>query len=108
MSLGRRLVEAWGVAGVFCMLASGVVRLVPPAAESLGGAMGPLEWAGAVLIVVFMAYAEGWRGFHQRFSPRVVARARWIAQDPRPLRVIFAPVLCMGLVVATRRRDTSP
>jgi hypothetical protein len=104
VSASRRLIEAWGVLGVVAMLGSGVARLIPHAAEALASPLGAVGWAGAAGIVAFMVYVEGYRGFHLRFSPRVVARARWIAADPRPLRVLLAPVLCMGLLVATRRR----
>ncbi len=104
MSAGRGLVEAWGVLGVVALLGSGVARLVPHAAEALASPLGVVGWVGATGIVAFMAYVEGYRGFHLRFSPRVVARARWIAREPRRLRVILAPMLCMGLLVATRRR----
>lgn len=101
---GRVAIEAWGVLGVVGMLAVGVVRLARHAVDALGAGLSPLQWAGAAGIVAFMAYVEGYRGFHLRFSPRVVARARWVAADPRPLRVALAPVLCMGLFAATRRR----
>lgn len=104
MSAGAGSIEAWGVLGVVGMLGGGVVRLIPHAVEPLQAGLGPLEWAGAAAIVAAMAYVEGYRGFHLRFSPRVVARARWIAREPRPVRVLLAPLLCMGLLCATRRR----
>ena len=60
-------------------------------------------WGLYAFSVVFMAYAEGYKGFQLRFSPRVIARAARIGQAPwwcKPL----APLFCMGLVYATRRR----
>jgi hypothetical protein len=55
-------------------------------------------------VVVFMAFAEGYRGFQQRFSPRVAARARYLRNNPRTLHVVLAPLFCMGFFHATRRR----
>ena len=54
--------------------------------------------------VAFNAYSEGYRGFHRNFSPRVIARAQHLHAHPRALHVALAPLYCMGLVHATRRR----
>jgi hypothetical protein len=51
-----------------------------------------------------MAYFEGYRGFQRGFSPRVVVRALHLALHPRPLHVLLAPLFCMGLIHASRRR----
>src|SRR5690606_2841474 len=48
-------------------------------------------------------YAEGYRGFQMRFSPRVVARALHLARNPRPLHVVLAPLFCMSFFHATPR-----
>jgi hypothetical protein len=43
----------------------------------------------------------------QRSEPpqrrRVIARAQALLDDPRPLRVVFAPLFCMSLFGASRR-----
>jgi len=55
---------------------------------------------------IWFAYAEGYKGFHQRFSPLVVARAQTI----KPLQgtpihhVILGPFYAMGLFHATKKR----
>jgi threonine/homoserine efflux transporter RhtA len=51
-----------------------------------------------------MVYSEGYRAFHKAFSPRVVSRAQYLAAHPRPLHVAFAPLYCMGLFHATKKR----
>ena len=51
-----------------------------------------------------MAYSEGYKGFQKSFSPRVVARARYLQNNPRPVHVLIAPLFCMGFFHATRRR----
>ncbi len=53
---------------------------------------------------VFNLYAEGYRGFQLRFSPRVVSRAFHLADHPRPLHVIFALPYCMSLFHSTKRQ----
>jgi hypothetical protein len=50
-----------------------------------------------------MAYFEGYRGFQLRFSPRAVVRAQTLGQAPWWCRLL-APLYCMGMVHATRRR----
>src|SRR5688500_7986723 len=67
-----------------------------------------LQWVVLVVWSIWMAYSEGWRGFHLRFSPRVVARAWWLAEHSTPsratpLRVVLAPLFCMSLFGASRR-----
>jgi hypothetical protein len=62
------------------------------------------HWLALTLCVLFMAYAEGVRGFQQHFSPRVASRARYLRGHPRLFHVIFAPFYCMGYFHAPRRR----
>ena len=93
------MVVAWGVGGVLALLANAIVRLSPIAAEALTMELGALHWAALAGWVVFMGYAEGWRGFHRRFSPRVVARAFHLGRR-RPLgSALLAPEFYMSLFV---------
>jgi len=63
------------------------------------------HWFALVFSVFYMAYAEGYKGFHLGFAPRVVVRARYLAENPRPLHVMLAPLFCMGYIYATRKRQ---
>jgi hypothetical protein len=99
------LTATWGVLGVGLLLMQAVVRLTPVALEPLvqgglttGQAMVYAAW------VVTSLYAEGYRGFQKAFVPRTVARAFHLARTGRPLLMALAPVYCMGLIHATRRR----
>jgi hypothetical protein len=94
---------AWGVLGVVTLLVQALWRLTPIALEALGSGLTPLHWGVVVAWVAINAHAEGYRGFHRRFSPRVVARAQWLADNPRPWLAVFAPVFCMSLFHASRR-----
>ena len=98
------LVAWWGVAGVDAILLNAVIRMLPLVAELVDHPLSLLELVALIGWVAMMAVAEGYRGFHRQFSPRVVARAQHLAAYPRPWLVALAPIYCIGLVHATRRR----
>lgn len=75
------------------------------AMELENASMNLLHWSALVFSVIYMGYAEGYKGFHLGFAPRVVARARYLSANPRPLHVLLAPLFCMGYIYATRRRQ---
>lgn len=94
----------WGVCGVVLVLGQAIFRLSQRAASLASGEpLSTLHWVLLIGTLIFFAYTEGWRGFHLRFSPRVVARAKAIPQGPLWVWLL-APAVCMGLVWATRRR----
>eukprot|EP00413_Alexandrium_margalefii_P022803 CAMPEP_0204573366 /NCGR_PEP_ID=MMETSP0661-20131031/39984_1 /ASSEMBLY_ACC=CAM_ASM_000606 /TAXON_ID=109239 /ORGANISM="Alexandrium margalefi, Strain AMGDE01CS-322" /LENGTH=105 /DNA_ID=CAMNT_0051581785 /DNA_START=64 /DNA_END=378 /DNA_ORIENTATION=- len=70
--------QLWGVLGVAAFLGNGLRRVLPLALEPLQGGgpeMPKPFWAAYAGFSAFMAYAEGYRGFHQRFSPSAVRRS---------------------------------
>jgi len=95
----------WGVAGFALLLVYTILRLGPIALETFGHQLRWYHWLALLLNVSLMAYSEGYRGFQKSFSPRVVARARYLQQHPRLLAVLFAPLYCMGYFQTTRRRQ---
>lgn len=101
----RVLGFAWGIIGVLFMLLFAIVRLAPIALELSTLSLSALHWAALVFSVVYMAYAEGYKGFHRGFSPRVVQRANYLRDNPRWQHVLLAPAFCMGYIYATRRRQ---
>jgi hypothetical protein len=95
----------WAVGGVLVLLGQAIARLLPRALEPiLDGSLDLTAGLTYVASVFAFAYSEGYRGFQQRFSPRAVARASYLANNPRALHVVFAPLFTMGLFHATRRR----
>ncbi|MGC4115666.1 MAG: hypothetical protein QM765_13895 [Myxococcales bacterium] len=92
------------------LLARGAWALANLGAQTLRTSAGGLalwQWGlGAVWLSV-MCYFQGYRGLQRGFSSRVVARAHFLARDRRPqLRdLLAAPLFCIGLVRATRRRQ---
>jgi len=94
----------WGLTGVFLLLGSAVYRLSVIAQAAFSYDLGWQHWITLLSCVFFMAYAEGYRAFQQRFSPRVAARAKYLRNHPNVLHALFAPLFCMGFFHATRRR----
>jgi len=101
--MAGRLATAWGIGGVLLLLGDAVYRLAPRALEALAMELTALHWGALAGWVVFMAYAEGWRGFHRRFSPRVVERSFGLGREPTVLRGLLAPAYAMSLFAAPRR-----
>lgn len=97
------IAPAWGVVGIVALLTQAVVRLAPRALEAVSGPLAPLQWAVLLAWVAFMAHAEGWRGFHQKFCPRVIARALSLREPVATWHAVLAPFYCLALVHATRR-----
>ncbi len=94
----------WGLAGVMLLLGSAVYRLAPIAVEALA-----FEWrwyhvTAFIVVLVFMAYAEGYRAFQLAFSPRVAARSRYLLTHSNILHIVLAPLFCMAYFHAPRRR----
>ena len=96
---------AWGIGGVLFLLIFAIFRLAPMALELERSAMSEVHWLALIFSVIYMAYAEGYKGFHLGFAPRVVVRARYLANNPRPLHLLLAPLFCMGYIYATRKRQ---
>jgi len=94
----------WGLAGVLGILGFAVYRLTPVAFAAFDTEFGMTEWAVWGVWMFFMVYAEGYRGFHRAFSPRVVARARALRANPNPINCLLAPFFCFGFFHATRKR----
>jgi uncharacterized membrane protein len=94
----------WGVGGVLALLGSATCRLTPRAVDAFSYSFSWYHWSGLAVIVVGMAYAEGYKGFQQAFSPRTAARARYLRSHPEMLHFILAPFFCMGYFHATRKR----
>ena len=94
----------WGLAGVILLLGSAVYRLTPLAVEAWSYELHWYHWTFLALVLLFMAYAEGYRAFQKGFSPRVAARARYLRTHRNVLHAFLAPLFCMGYFHAPKRR----
>ena len=95
---------AWGLGGIVLLLLRAITRMWPAITEAFAGPLGATEWAVAAASLGLIGFLEGYRGFQKGFSPRVVARAGALARRPRLVHALLAPLYCMGLIHATRRR----
>lgn len=102
-SLKSKLIASVGIAWVTWLLGNAILRLTPLALEPWfdGTLTLPLQLLWIAWFVV-NGYFEGYRGFQQRFSPRVVSRAAYLGEHPTPLRVLLALPFCLSLFHARR------
>lgn len=94
----------WGVGGILLLLSFAIVRLGGVALELSAFSLTIWQWLIMLVWFAYMVWAEGYKGFHLAFAPRVVARASYLANNPTPVHVLLAPLFCMGYIHATPRR----
>lgn len=92
----------WGVLGSELLLARPIVGLLGIVQDSLAGELRPVHFAFLALWLPFMAWSEGYRGFQQKLSPRIIARSFHLAQNPRFLHVLLAPLYAIALIHVRR------
>lgn len=97
------LVSSWGVLGVVVLFCQAMYRLGVRAFEAIQMPLTPLQVSILVAWTLFNFYAEGYRAFQKRFSPRVVVRAHYLGQHRTALHVLLAPFFCMALIHSARR-----
>ena len=95
---------AWGIGGVVLLFGRAIWRMTGIAAQLDVSALGSWQCVFGVVWLGFMAYSEGYRAFQLHFAPRVVKRALWLSRARRPWLSLLAPMFCMGLVHASRKR----
>ncbi|MSR09104.1 MAG: hypothetical protein EXR82_06180 [Gammaproteobacteria bacterium] len=100
-SVMRVLGTLWGIGGIAAVLVYAAAALGRYALEAVVDGLEPVEWLLLVVNTAFMAWAEGYRGFQQRFSPRVAARALNLYDHPTLPRLALAPLFCAGFFGAT-------
>ena len=94
----------WGVIGMVLIFSSAVYRLAPMAFELPFAELSFGHWMALLSCLAFMGFAEGYRGFQQNFSPRAAARARYLRDNPTLIRLLLAPLFCMGFFHTTKKR----
>lgn len=102
-SIREKAIASFGIAWITYVLGEAIFRLVPLAiAPWRDGTLTPILKLVWIAWFIVNAYFEGYRGFQQRFSPRVVARAVYLGANPTPLRLIFALPFCLSMFHAKR------
>jgi hypothetical protein len=95
----------WGLTGVFLLLGNAIVRLAPITIDAFSYQWFWYHWFAFGLITLILAYAKGYKALQKGFSPRVAARAKYLMDHPDLLRVVLAPLFCMGYFGASRKRQ---
>lgn len=95
----------WGFIGVVGLIGYSVIRLSHLAMGAFAHTLLWHHWLALVGMVAFMAYSEGYKGFQLAFSPRTVARTLYLYDHPTALRVLLAPLFCMGYFHIIKRRQ---
>jgi hypothetical protein len=95
----------WGLLGVSALLILPIVRLAAVGWAALTSPLAWYHWLALALWLPMMGFSEGYRGFQKGFSPRVAARAVYLASHPTLLRVLLAPLFCIGYFQIARRRQ---
>ena len=67
------------------------------------GLSGP-QWLLLLGNIVFMAYSEGYKGFHRGYAPRLAARVKYLTYCRNPVEMLLAPLFCMNFFNAPRKR----
>jgi hypothetical protein len=93
----------WGALGVFGLLGYAIWRLAPIAWEAYAGGFTVVQWVVFAVWVIFMARAEGYKGFQKSFSPRTAARIHYLSAKPKVLHSLLAPFFSMGYFHGTKR-----
>ena len=107
MFLNRKLgtiAAFWGLTGALTILAYAVVRMTRHASEAFTYDLGIVHYLALVGFAGFMAYSEGYKGFQKGYSPRVASRALYLRDRSTMLRLLLAPLFCMGFFHAPRKR----
>ncbi len=94
----------WGLAGLAMLLLGAIWRLSIRVVEDVGGGLTGFQAVSLVVIVFFMGYSEGYRGFQKSFSPRAAVRALHLRDQAQPLEAIMAPFFLLNYMNASKRQ----
>lgn len=103
--LAAKALSGWGVLFLVSLLANTIKRLLPIALEPLlNKDLSPAQSFAYMACCAIMTYVEGYRAFHLKFVPLVVARSLALIDHPSFLNYLFAGPFSMGLFYSTRKR----
>lgn len=94
----------WGLLGFLLLVGSAIYRLSAYVWELRDYELNYWHWSLMLIFLVFMLYSEGYRGFHQKLSPRFASRGKALRQMNNFWFYVAAPLFCVGYFYATRKR----
>lgn len=98
------LAVIWGFIGIAFIFGNAIFRLGAIGLDTFTHTLSWYHWLALLVSVVFMGFAEGYRGFQQGYSPRVAARLLYLRDNVTPLRFVLAPLFCMGFFDIQKKR----
>ncbi|MDO6565020.1 hypothetical protein Q4488_16690 [Amphritea sp. 1_MG-2023] len=98
------LAVVWGIVGITFIFGNAIVRIGTIGFDTFAFSLNWYHWVALLVSVLFMGFAEGYRGFQRAYSPRVAARLLYLRDNVTPVRLIFAPLFCMGFFDIRRAR----
>ncbi len=102
--LGGQGTFIWAILGVTILLLQAQLRLGQIAWEALSsGTLTPFQLGVCAVWTAMNGYMEGYRGFHLRFVPRVVARAHHLAVSEPGFPKLLGPIYAMAYVRAAKK-----
>jgi hypothetical protein len=93
----------WAIAGWSAVLAIAIDRLLGRGLQALFMDLTAIQWTAVVVNALLILWAEGYRGFQRRFSPRAASRVLYLSSHATATTALMAPVFCVGLMGATPR-----
>ena len=81
------------------------IRLTPVALEALSHKFSWYHFVALIGNITFMAYSEGYRGFQKSFTPKMVARMKYLQMNANWFDTILAPLFCMGYYGTLRKKQ---
>ena len=65
----KKLSFFWGMSGIIFILMFAIYRLAPMAVALKDTPLELLHWVALIFSLIYMAYAEGYKGFFLSFAP---------------------------------------
>ena len=94
----------WGFVGIALVFGNAIVRLGTIGLDTFLFSLSWYHWVALAVSVLFMGFAEGYKGFQRGYSPRVAARLLFLRDNVTPVRFVLAPLFCMGFFDIKRKR----
>ena len=93
----------WGFVGVSLILLHGITCVYPYVVTLDFSKMFWYHYLSLIISIIFLGYAEGYKGFQLSFSPRVAQRLKLVFKNPSFVNVVLSPLFCMGFFGISKR-----
>ena len=94
----------WGFVGVSLILLHGITCVYPYVVTLDFSKMFWYHYLSLIISIIFLGYAEGYKGFQLSFSPRAAKRVKLVFKNPSFVNVVLSPLFCMGFFGISKKR----